>query len=135
MKPLMERKEPPEPLLRPPASFCSRSASKPDTPDWVMGRPMRALIVDDEPVARRVLREEIELQPDMEIVAEADNGMRALEEIAAHRPDVVFLDLQMPEMGGFEVIQQLRGGQNLPVIIVVTAYDRYAIRALDEGAV
>jgi DNA-binding LytR/AlgR family response regulator len=96
---------------------------------------LRALIVDDEPVARRVLREEIELQPDLEVVGEADSGPAALEEIASLVPDIVFLDLQMPEMSGFEVIGQLRGGPHLPVIIVVTAYDQYAIRAFDEGAI
>jgi two-component system, LytTR family, response regulator len=94
----------------------------------------RALIVDDEPVARRVLREEIEQQPGVEVVGEAESGVRALEEIASRQPDVVFLDLQMPQMGGFEVIQRLRSGTHLPVVIVVTAYDQYAIRALDEGA-
>ena len=99
------------------------------------GKPLRALIVDDEPVARRVLREEIEVLPDVTVAGEADNGVRALEEIASLQPDVVFLDLQMPQMGGFEVIQRLRGGPHLPVIIVVTAYDQHAIRAFDEGAI
>src|SRR5262245_3030571 len=94
----------------------------------------RALIVDDEPIARRILREEIEQQPDMEIVGEAADGLRAIEEIAARQPDLVFLDLQMPHMGGFEVIQRLQHGPHLPVVIVVTAYDQHAIRALDEGA-
>ncbi len=97
--------------------------------------PLRALVVDDEPVARRILREELELQEGFQVIGEADNGVRALEQIAEFQPEVVFLDLQMPVMGGFEVIQRLRGGAHLPVIIVVTAYDQYAIRALDEGAV
>jgi DNA-binding LytR/AlgR family response regulator len=96
---------------------------------------LRALIVDDEPVARRVLREELELQPDIEVVGEADGGQQALAEIEALQPDLVFLDLQMPEIGGLEVIRQLRGGVHLPVIIVVTAFDQYAIRAFNEGAV
>jgi two-component system LytT family response regulator len=96
---------------------------------------LRALIVDDEPVARRVLREELEIQPDIEIAGEANNGLVAIQEIEALHPDLVFLDLQMPEMGGFEVIQKLRSGVHLPVIIVVTAYDKYAIRAFDEGAI
>jgi two-component system LytT family response regulator len=101
----------------------------------VKSKLLRALIVDDEPVARRVLREELELQPDVEIVGEAESGLHALREIASLQPDVVFLDLQMPEIGGFDVIQRLRGGAHLPVIIVVTAYDRYAIRAFEEGAI
>jgi Response regulator of the LytR/AlgR family len=96
---------------------------------------MRVLIVDDEPIARRVLREELELQPDVEIVGEADNGVRALAEIEAVEPDVVFLDLQMPQMGGLEVIQRVRGGSYLPVLVVVTAFDQYAVQALDDGAV
>ena len=96
---------------------------------------LRVLIVDDEPIARRVLREELELQQGIEIVGEADTGLGAIEEIDALQPDLVFLDLQMPQMGGLEVIAQLRGGSYLPAIIVVTAYDQYAIRALDAGAI
>src|SRR5262249_16282763 len=68
------------------------------------------------------------------VVGEAGDGVRALEEIAKRQPDLVFLDLQMPQMGGFEVIQRLRQGTHLPVVIVVTAFDQHAIRALDEGA-
>ncbi len=109
-----------------------RMKSKPVRPQNV---PVRILIVDDEPVARRVLREELESQPGLEIVGEADTGASALEEIVALEPDLVFLDLQMPEMGGFEVIQRLRGGAHVPVIVVVTAYDQYAIKAFDAGAV
>jgi two-component system, LytTR family, response regulator len=98
-------------------------------------KTLTALIVDDEPVARRVLREELEMQPDIEIAGEADTGARAISEIAKLQPDLVFLDLQMPEMGGFEVIQKLRSGAHLPVVVVVTAFDKYAIRAFDEGAI
>jgi DNA-binding LytR/AlgR family response regulator len=101
----------------------------------VASKLIRALIVDDEPIARKVLREELELHPDIETVGDADNGVRALEAIGSLEPDIVFLDLQMPELGGFDVIGRLRGGAHLPVIIVVTAYDQYAIRALDEGAI
>jgi DNA-binding LytR/AlgR family response regulator len=90
--------------------------------------------VDDEPLARQVLREEIELLPDLEVVGEAENGIAALEAITAARANLVFLDLQMPGMGGFEVIERLRGGASVPAIVVVTAFDRFAIRALDEGA-
>lgn len=98
-------------------------------------RQMRALIIDDEPIARRVLREEIDLQPDIVVGGEADNGVAALDQIATLRPDLVFLDLQMPEMSGFEVIRRLHGGVHLPVIIVVTAYDQYAIQAFDNAAI
>ncbi|HEY3453354.1 MAG TPA: response regulator [Bryobacteraceae bacterium] len=95
---------------------------------------MRALIVDDEPVARRVLREELETLGSIDIVGEADNGKTALLEIASARPDIVFLDIQMPVMGGFEVLDRLEGG-HMPVVIMVTAYDQHAIRAFEAGAV
>jgi two-component system, LytTR family, response regulator len=95
---------------------------------------MRTLIVDDEPIARKILREELDLMPGIEIVGEADNGLHALEQIERHRPDLVFLDLQMPEMGGFEVIRNLRAG-SIPAIVIVTAFDQHAIEAFDAGAV
>jgi len=95
---------------------------------------MRTLIVDDEPIARKILREELALLPDVEIVGEADTGLRALEQIERHRPELVFLDLEMPEMGGFEVIRNLDGAA-IPVIIIVTAYDQHAIEAFDAGAI
>lgn len=98
-------------------------------------KPLRILIADDEPVARRVLRQELELRPDLEILCETDTGARTLAAIEDGRPDVVLLDLEMPQMGGFEVIARLRGGAHLPVIVVVTAYDQYAIRAFEEGAI
>jgi len=101
----------------------------------VASQHLRVLIVDDEPVARRILREELEQQPEVEVLSEADNGARALAEIDSLKPDVVLLDLQMPRMGGFEVIQELRAGPHAPVVIVVTAYDQYAIRAFEEGAI
>jgi two-component system LytT family response regulator len=98
------------------------------------GRRMRTLIVDDEPIARKILREELELVPDIEIVGEADSGPRAVEQIERYRPDLVFLDLQMPEMGGFDVIRTLRPGW-LTAIVIVTAYDQHAIEAFEAGAV
>lgn len=95
---------------------------------------MTALIIDDEPIARKILREELDLVSDVEIVGEADNGLEALEQILRLRPDLVFLDLQMPEMGGFDVIRNLRG-KAVPVVIVVTAFDQHAIEAFEAGAV
>lgn len=94
---------------------------------------LRTLIVDDEPVARSVLREELDLIDGVEIVGEASNGRQALELIHALEPDLVLLDLQMPVMGGFELVQELKGG-HLPVIVIVTAYDKYAIEAFEAGA-
>src|SRR5438874_611458 len=95
---------------------------------------MRTLIVDDEPIARQVLREELEICPDIPIIGEAENGDQALDQIASLEPDLVFLDLQMPGSGGFDVIRHLPPG-NFPVIVIVTAYDEHAIRAFEEGAV
>jgi DNA-binding LytR/AlgR family response regulator len=95
---------------------------------------MTTLIVDDEPIARRVLREGLELLPDVEVVGEADNGRSALAEIEKLRPELVFLDLQMPVMSGFEVVRNL-GGKALPMIVVVTAFDQHAVRAFEAGAI
>jgi two-component system, LytTR family, response regulator len=95
---------------------------------------MRALIVDDEPIARRVLREELECFADVEVAGEAADGEEALLRIAALRPDVVFLDLQMPGMGGFEVARNL-AGPAAPVIVIVTAFDQHAIEAFEAGAI
>jgi DNA-binding LytR/AlgR family response regulator len=95
---------------------------------------IKCLIVDDEPIARQVLREELEQVQDVEIVGEAEHGQEALRKIAGLEPDVVFLDLQMPGMGGFDVIRKLEGGK-LPIIVIVTAYDQHAIEAFEAGAV
>jgi two-component system, LytTR family, response regulator len=96
---------------------------------------LKTLLVDDEPVARKVLREELEEVADVEIVGEADNGASALQMIARHHPDLVLLDLQMPEGGGFEVIRRIKGDVHMPVIVIVTAYDKYALEAFEAGAI
>ena len=93
-----------------------------------------ALIVDDEPIARHVLREELEACPEVRVVGEAADGKAALEAISELRPDVVFLDLQMPVMSGFDVVRKL-SGPALPVIVIVTAFDQHAIPTFDAGAV
>jgi len=97
--------------------------------------PLKTLIVDDEPIARQVLREELELIPGVEVMGEADNGAKALDQIARHRPDLVLLDLQMPAMSGFEVVSGIRRGSHMPVIVIVTAYDSYAVKAFEAGAI
>jgi two-component system LytT family response regulator len=94
---------------------------------------IRTLIVDDESIARMVLRDELEAFKDVEVIGEADNGQEALRLIEELRPDLVFLDLRMPLMGGFEVIR-LRG-DILPAFIIVTAYDQHAIEAFEAGAI
>ncbi len=96
---------------------------------------LKTLIVDDEPIARQVLREELELMADVEVVGEADNGSTALDKIAKHQPDLVLLDLQMPVMGGLDVIRRLKRGTHLPVIVIVTAYDKFALQAFETGAI
>jgi two-component system LytT family response regulator len=96
---------------------------------------LKTLIVDDEPIARKVLREELELMADVEVVGEADNGLVALDKIAEHQPDLVLLDLQMPVMGGMDVIRSLKCGTHLPAIVIVTAYDEFALQAFEEGAI
>ncbi len=90
--------------------------------------PLRTLIVDDEPIARKVLREELGSFDDVEIIGEADNGAVALEKISADHPDLVLLDLQMPVMGGLEVVRNLIHGTHMPVIVMVTAYDNTPCR-------
>jgi DNA-binding LytR/AlgR family response regulator len=94
---------------------------------------IRTLIVDDEPIARQILRDELGCFSDISVVGEAANGEEALAKIAQLAPDLVLLDLQMPGLGGFDVIQRLPGG-SLPIVIIVTAYDQHAIRAFEAGA-
>jgi len=96
---------------------------------------LKTLIVDDEPVARQVLREGLESMGDVQVVGEADNGVSALDQISGRQPDLVLLDLQMPEMSGFDVIRKIRRGTHMPVVVIVTAYDKYALEAFEAGAV
>ncbi len=96
---------------------------------------LKVLIVDDEPVARRILREELGAIGNIEITGEADDGLRALDLIAQHAPDLVLLDLQMPAMGGLDVVRRLKHGAHVPSIVIVTAYDKFAIQAFEAGAI
>jgi two-component system LytT family response regulator len=95
-------------------------------------RKLTAVIVDDEELARALLREYIESSPGVEILAECANGFEAVKAIGDKKPDLVFLDVQMPKLDGFEVLELI--GQDVAVIFV-TAYDQYAMRAFDEHAV
>jgi DNA-binding LytR/AlgR family response regulator len=95
---------------------------------------IRAVLVDDEPIARKVLREELDEIDDVEVIGEAANGREALDQIHELAPDLVFLDLQMPGMNGFEVVRNLDGAA-LPCIVIVTAFDRHAIEAFEAGAI
>ena len=94
--------------------------------------PIHALVVDDESLARRNLTVLLQGDPDIASVIECASGMEAVEEIGRSKPDLVFLDVQMPECGGFDVLELL--GNELPTIIFVTAYDEYALRAFEAGA-
>ena len=94
---------------------------------------IRTLIVDDEPLARDRVRRFLRDETDVEIVGECGNGTEAIEAINRERPDLVFLDIQMPEKTGFEVIKSL-GAKRLPTIIFVTAYDQYALQAFEVHA-
>ena len=97
-------------------------------------KKIRAIIVDDEPPARNKIRELLKLEPDIEIVDECSNGREAVISIAGNSPDLVFLDIQMPELDGFGVIEAL-GAERLPAVIFVTAYDHYAVQAFDVHAI
>jgi two-component system LytT family response regulator len=99
-----------------------------------MDRAIKTLIVDDEPVARQILREELSLMPRVDLVGEAEDGPQALRKIADLQPDLVFLDLQMPQMSGFEVVRRLTTSP-LPAIVIVTAFEQHAIEAFEAGAI
>lgn len=94
---------------------------------------MRALVVDDEALARRNLTVLLNRDPDVGSVTECESGFEAIETIRQLQPDLVFLDIQMPECGGFDVLEML-GSDLPPTIIFVTAYDEYALRAFEAGA-
>ena len=94
---------------------------------------LSTLIVDDESLARRGLVHRLKNIPDIEIVGEAQNGRDALALIREKSPDLVFLDIQMPGINGFEVIQQLNV-ETMPVILFLTAYDEYAVKAFEANA-
>ncbi|HKR83082.1 MAG TPA: response regulator [Terriglobales bacterium] len=96
-------------------------------------RPWRAVVVDDEPLARQTLRLLLAREQDFSIVAECGDGAEAIATIGRERPDVLFLDVQMPELDGFEVLRQIGPG-SIPAIIFVTAFDQYALRAFEEHA-
>ena len=96
--------------------------------------PLRALVADDEPLARDVLRLLLADVPDVDLVWEAPDGRAAVEAIRAHGPDLVFLDVQMPHLDGFGVVEAV-GPEAMPVTVFVTAFDAHALRAFDAAAV
>jgi two-component system LytT family response regulator len=90
----------------------------------------RVLIVDDEALSRARLRELVQAEANLQLVAESTNGKEAIEAIGEKSPDLIFLDIRMPELDGFEVLEALKGG-TAPAIIFVTAHDEFAVRAFD----
>ena len=95
-------------------------------------KKVRTLVVDDEELARQVLRELLGAHSEIEVVAECRNGLEAVKAVAEHKPDLLFLDVQMPKLTGFDVLELI--GPDVPVIFV-TAYDEYAMKAFDVHAV
>ncbi len=94
---------------------------------------VRAIIADDEPLARERVRSLLAEEPDVEVVAECSNGAQTLKATQEHRPDLLFLDVQMPRLNGFEVLEALDPEQ-IPVVIFTTAHDDHAIRAFEVNA-
>src|SRR5690349_17710360 len=94
--------------------------------------PLRVVVVDDEMLARQVLKEHLRARGDLEIVAECANGFEAVKAITELQPDLVLLDIQMPKLDGFEVLELV--GRQVPVIFV-TAYDEFAVRAFEIHAI
>lgn len=93
---------------------------------------IKAILVDDEPLARSILIEYLEYYPQVQVVAECNDGFEGVKAIMQHQPDVVFLDIQMPKINGFELLEIIDGK---PAIIFTTAFDEYAIRAFEQHAV
>lgn len=97
---------------------------------------LRAVIVDDEQLARQVLREMLTGEPEVEVIAECANGFEAVKAVAELRPDLLLLDIQMPKLDGFEVLELIQGGEGREAAVVfVTAHDQHALRAFEVHAV
>src|SRR3982751_445533 len=94
---------------------------------------IRAVIADDEPLARRGIRQLLAPHDDVDVVGEARNGREAVRVLRELKPDLLFLDVQMPVLDGFGVIREI-GAQVMPAVIFVTAYDEFAVRAFDAHA-
>ena len=95
---------------------------------------IRTLIVDDEPLAREGVRLHLEEHPDFEVIGECGSGEEAVKRIEADDPDLVFLDVQMPGLDGFGVLESLNNVERLPAVVFITAYDQFALRAFEAHA-
>lgn len=93
---------------------------------------MKVLIIDDEPLARSIVKEYLQPHADLELIGECDNGLEGLKAIQQHKPDLIFLDVQMPRINGFEMLELV---EQPPAVIFTTAFDEYALKAFDAHAV
>ncbi len=93
---------------------------------------MKIVIIDDEPLARMVVLEYLQSHPELEVVAECNDGFQGVKAILQHKPDLVFLDIQMPKINGFEMLELL---DTMPSVIFATAFDEYAIKAFESNAI
>lgn len=93
---------------------------------------IKAVLIDDEPLARSIVKEYLKQYPQISIVQECDNGFEGVKSIMLHQPNIIFLDIQMPRINGFEMLELI---ENPPAIIFTTAYDEYAIRAFETHAI
>src|SRR5262249_50865541 len=119
-----------------PASPCPTAPRAPMPDAMAREAQFKTLIVDDEAPARARLRQLLKEEPDFAVVAECANGRQAVEAIAREKPDLAFLDVQMPRLSGLEVCQAAAAGTGpMPLIIFVTAYDEYALEAFEVHAI
>lgn len=93
---------------------------------------MKAIIIDDEPLARSIVKEYLQYHPDIELVQECNDGFEGVKAISQHQPDLIFLDIQMPKINGFEMLELI---DNPPAVIFTTAFEAYAIKAFETFAV
>ncbi len=100
-----------------------------------MVKPLTTIIVDDEPLARKGLAVRLQAHKDINIIAQCSNGREAVEAVRAYQPDLIFLDIQMPGLTGFEVVEAIiEQGLSLPRVVFVTAFDQYAMQAFEVHA-
>lgn len=93
---------------------------------------IRVIIIDDEPLARSIVKEYLMAYPDMQVLAECNDGFAGVKAIQEHKPDLIFLDIQMPKINGFEMLELL---EQKPSVIFTTAFDEYALKAFEQHAV
>jgi two-component system LytT family response regulator len=93
---------------------------------------MRVILIDDEPLARTIVKEYLKNWPELEIIQECNDGFEGVKAIAQYKPDLIFLDIQMPKLNGFEMLELI---EQAPSVIFTTAFDEFAIKAFEEHAV